>query len=180
MLPAILHGGHGAGEGLIAELLHPVTGLDHVVAMVAVGLWGAQLGKPALWALPVAFPMVMAVGGFLALLGVPLPGVELGIAASAMGLGLCVLLRWRPPLAVALAVVALFAVFHGHAHGTELPKESSAITYSLGFVVATGCLHAVGIGIGEVRRLQAGPGLLRAAGACVLAAGCVFLYGALA
>ncbi len=173
-----LHDSDGAAEGLLAGLLHPVTGVDHVVAMIAVGLWGAQLRRPAIWVLPVAFPLVMAIGGFLGLVSVPLPGVELGIALSAVALGLCVLLEWRPRVELALVVVAVFAIFHGHAHGTELPKGASGITYSAGFVIATGCLHAVGIGIGEVRRARHGASFLRAAGAFVMCAGGWFLYGA--
>ena len=107
--------------------------------MIAVGLWGAQLGPPALWLLPVTFPMVMAVGGFLGLLGVALPGVEIGIALSALLLGLMVAIEGKPPLVVAAALVGVFAIFHGHAHGTELPAGQSGLAYSIGFVVATGC-----------------------------------------
>ena len=120
--------------------------------MVAEGLWGAQLGAPAIWLLPVTFPLVMAFGGFLALIGVPLPGVELGIATSAILLGAMVALQARPPLALAALLVAFFAVFHGHAHGTELPAGQSGLLYSVGFVVATGALHAVGISIGLIHR----------------------------
>ena len=104
----------------------------------AVGIWGAQLGAPAVWLLPVMFPMVMALGGFLGLIGVPVPGVEVGIAVSALVLGMAILLQWRPPLAAALFVVCVFAIFHGHAHGTELPPGESGLLYSMGFVAATG------------------------------------------
>ena len=176
----LAHDETGMAEGLLAGLLHPVTGLDHVVAMVAVGLWGAQLGRPAIFLLPIAFPVVMALGGFVGLAGMPLPGVELGIALSAVALGLCVLLKWKPPLLVATAIVGVFAIFHGHAHGTELPEDSSGITYSAGFVVATGCLHAVGISIGEARRLHRGERLLRSVGGLVAGAGAWFLWGAVA
>ena len=159
-------------------MLHPVSGLDHVVAMVAVGLWGAQLGAPAIWLLPVTFPLVMALGGFLGLVGVPLPGVEVGIALSAVLLGLAVALEWRPPLWAAVMLVGFFAVFHGHAHGTELPPGESGLLYSLGFVVATGCLHGVGIATGLVHRWDAGRTALRAMGALVAATGVYFLIGA--
>jgi len=148
--------------------------------MVAVGLWGAQLGAPAIWLLPVAFPMVMAMGGMLGLLGVPLPGIEYGIAASALLLGAAVMLEARPPLPLAAALVGFFAVFHGHAHGTELPPGQSALLYSMGFVIATGCLHAAGIAIGTVHRWPPGRGLLRAAGAVVALGGLFFLWKALA
>ncbi len=109
--------------------------------MVAVGLWGAQLGPPAVWLLPVAFPMVMAFGGTLGLVGVHLPGVEIGIALSAIGLGAAVLFEAKPKLAIAAALVGFFAIFHGHAHGTELPEGANGLLYSIGFVIATGLLH---------------------------------------
>jgi len=166
-------------SGLQAGLMHPVSGLDHVLAMVAVGLWGAQLGAPAIWLLPLVFPIVMALGGLLGLLGVPLPGVEIGIAASALMLGGAVLSGRRVPLVAAAIIVGLFAIFHGHAHGTELPHGHGGWLYSLGFVVATGCLHAVGIAIGSVQRWPSGRTAIRAAGAMVCLAGGVFLWRAL-
>jgi urease accessory protein len=165
----------GRAAGFLAGVEHPVSGFDHVLAMVAVGLWGAQLGPPAIWLLPVTFPMVMAFGGMLGLMGVPLPGVEVGIALSAILLGLAVLAEWRPPLRVAAVVVGAFAVFHGHAHGTELPAGASGTLYSIGFVVATGTLHALGIGIGVIHRWGWGRVALRAAGAIVASAGAYFL-----
>jgi len=127
LLPAALfaHTRGGEAAGLLAGLSHPVSGLDHVLAMVAVGLWGAQLGPPAVWLLPVAFPMVMALGGTLGLVGVHLPGVEIGIALSAIGLGAAVLFEAKPKLGVAAALVGFFAIFHGHAHGTELPPGTA-------------------------------------------------------
>ena len=148
--------------------------------MIAVGLWGAQLGKPALWALPVMFPVVMALGGFLGLIGLPLPGVEIGIAISAIVLGLMVLLQAKPPLGVSIAIVSVFAVFHGHAHGTELPDNQSGLAYSAGFVISTGLLHAVGISIGAISHWERGKAALRACGGVILAAGLYFLWGALA
>lgn len=179
-LPAWAHEQAGQAAGFVTGLLHPGSGLDHVLAMVAVGLWGAQLGAPAIWLLPVTFPLVMACGGFLGLLGVPLPGVEVGIAASAVLLGAMVATESRPPLALAAALVAFFAVFHGHAHGTELPAGQSGLLYSFGFVVATGCLHAVGIALGLLHRWRSGRVALRGAGAAVGLAGLVFLWRALA
>jgi urease accessory protein len=180
LLPAALlaHTRGGEAAGLIAGLSHPVSGLDHVLAMVAVGLWGAQLGPPALWLLPVAFPMVMAFGGTLGLVGVHLPGVEIGIALSAIGLGAAVLFEAKPKLGVAAALVAFFAIFHGHAHGTELPAGANGLLYSIGFVVATGLLHLAGIGIGSIHRWPAGRTALRWAGACVALAGLAFLWRA--
>ncbi|MGD2084326.1 MAG: HupE/UreJ family protein [Chromatiales bacterium] len=187
LLPVVLwpaaawaHVESGEAGGFLSGLSHPVSGLDHVVAMIAVGLWGAQLGKPAVWVLPVAFPMLMAFGGMLGLIGAPLPGVEVGIALSAVVLGALVLGRARPPLAAAVAVVAFFAVFHGHAHGTELQAGQNAMLYSLGFVIATGLLHAVGIAIGLIQRWKLGGRALRGAGAVVMAAGVYFLWAAVA
>ena len=178
--PALAHEQLGQAAGFVTGLLHPVSGLDHVLAMVAVGLWGAQLGAPAIWLLPVTFPLMMAFGGFLGLIGVPLPGVEMGIAASAILLGAMVALQARPPLALAGLLVAFFAVFHGHAHGTELPAGQSGLLYSLGFVVATGLLHAVGIAIGLIHRWSSGRLLLRGAGVVVTLAGIFFLWRAVA
>jgi urease accessory protein len=177
---ASAHLGQGEANGFLAGLAHPVSGMDHVLAMVAVGLWGAQLGAPAIWVLPIAFPLVMALGGMLGFLGVPIPGVEYGIAASAVLLGAAVAFELRPPLIVAALLVGVFAVFHGHAHGTELPPGQSALLYSMGFVVATGCLHAVGIGIGTVHRRSGGRNLLRTAGAAIAAGGVLFFWKALA
>ncbi len=178
-LPAAAHSDSGSASGFLAGLAHPVNGGDHVLAMLAVGLWGAQLGNPALWVLPVAFPLVMAIGGFLGLVGIVLPGVEIGIALSALVLGLAVLLAARPPLVVAALMVATFAVFHGHAHGTELPAGANGLAYSIGFVVSTGLLHAAGIGLGLLHRLPHGAALVRGMGALIGAGGCVFLSSAL-
>ena len=135
--------------GFIAGFFHPISGPDHVMAMVAVGLWGTILGPPALWILPIAFPMVMAMGGLMGFLGIHIPGVEIGIALSALILGVMVLIECKPALWIAMVMVSIFAIFHGHAHGTELPAGSSALQFSIGFVVATGLLHLIGIGLGE-------------------------------
>ncbi len=177
---ALAHVQQAQAAGLLTGLLHPVSGLDHVLAMVAVGLWGAQLGLPAIWVLPIAFPLVMALGGMLGFLGLPIPGIEVGIAASAIVLGTAVAFELRPPLVISALVVGCFAIFHGHAHGTELPPGQSALLYSLGFVIATGGLHALGIGIGTVHRRPWGRQLLRAAGAAVAAGGAFFMIRALA
>ncbi len=170
----------GEGVSFVSGFRHPISGLDHVVAMVAVGLWGAQLGAPAIWVLPVAFPLVMACGGMLGLIGVPLPGTELGIAASAILLGAAVMLRLRPPLAVAAVLVGFFAIFHGYAHGSELPPGENGLLYSLGFVIATGCLHAIGIIIGLLNRGPWGQRVVRAAGAAIAVTGLFFLREAIA
>ncbi len=177
-LLAFAHIGQGdIGGGFLAGVAHPVFGLDHVVAMVAVGIWGAQLGAPAIWALPVTFPLVMAMGGVLGGLGVPIPGIEIGIAVSAITLGGLILFAARPPLWIAAIVVGVFAIFHGYAHGAELPESANAISYAVGFVVATGSLHAIGILIGAANRWRKGAQALRAGGALIAACGIYFLSG---
>ena len=170
----------GEAGGFLSGVHHPISGWDHVLAMVAVGLWGAQLGAPAVWLLPVTFPMVMSLGAMMGLLGIPLAGVEIGIALSAIVLGAMVLAEKRPPLWVAACIVGFFAIFHGHAHGTELPAGQSGLLYSAGFVMATGCLHGVGIAIGLIHRWAAGRIVLRVAGATVAVAGIYFFISALA
>ncbi len=173
---AFAHTGEGGSGGFVSGFSHPISGLDHILAMVAVGLWGAQLGAPQVWLLPIAFPMMMAFGGALGLMGFPLPGVEIGIASSAIALGLMVLMEVKPKLLiVSLGLVGFFALFHGHAHGTELPPGESGLFYSLGFVISTGLLHATGIAIGTVHRWKPGQMALRGAGAAVLVGGVFFL-----
>lgn len=175
---ALAHTGN-VGGGFVGGLAHPVFGPDHVAAMVAVGLWGAFLGAPAIIILPVVFPLVMAFGGVLGILGVPLPGVEIGIAVSAAVLGMMVALAARPPLWVAAVIVGVFAIFHGHAHGTELPAGADAVAYSAGFVIATGCLHLAGIAFGLLARWPWGRVAVRAVGAGIAVAGLMFLGRAL-
>jgi urease accessory protein len=172
--PALAHSGDVMG-GFVGGLAHPLLGLDHVVAMVAVGLWGAFLGAPAMIILPVVFPLVMALGGALGILGVPLPGTEFGIALSAVMLGMAVALAARPPLWIAAVLVGAFAIFHGHSHGVELPPGADAIAYSLGFVVATGALHLAGIAFGLLARWPRGRIAVRAAGGLIAFAGIAFL-----
>lgn len=175
--PAFAHTDVGMAGGLISGFLHPLTGADHIAAMVAVGIWGAFLGAPAIWLLPIVFPLVMTIGGALGVMGVPLPGVEVGIAGSAIILGLAVLFAARPPIWIAAVVVGIFAIFHGHAHGTELPEAADPIAFAVGFVVATGILHLAGIAIGLLVRWPAGLKLVRATGAVIAVAGVGFLLG---
>lgn len=169
------HEGEGLAGGFLSGFMHPLAGPDHLVAMVAVGLWGAFLGMPALWLLPVVFPLVMALGGVLGVLGVPLPGVEVGIALSAVALGAAVAFALKPPWWVAALLVAAFAVFHGHAHGTELPQAANAVAYSLGFVIATGLLHLAGIAFGTLTRSPRGRVAVRALGGAIALLGVFFL-----
>lgn len=177
--PAFAHEAGDAAGGFISGFFHPIAGWDHVVAMVAVGLWGAFLGRPAVWLLPVVFPLVMAFGGALGVLGVPLPAVEIGIAASAIVLGAMVAAAARPPLWVAAMIVGVFAVFHGHAHGTELPEAANPLAYSLGFVLATGLLHAAGIALSLLAHGARGMHVVRALGGVIALLGLVFLARAL-
>jgi urease accessory protein len=173
-LPALAHTGSVTG-GFLGGLAHPVFGPDHVVAMVAVGLWGAFLGAPAIWLLPIVFPLVMAFGGVLGILGVAIPGVEIGIAVSAVLLGLMVATGARPPLWMAAVLVGVFAIFHGHAHGAELPSGADAVAYSIGFVIATGLLHLAGIAFGLLARWPMGKMAVRVAGALIALVGVAFL-----
>lgn len=175
--PALAHTGVGPIGGFASGFQHPILGPDHVIAMVAVGLWGVFLGAPAIWVLPIVFPLVMALGGAFGMIGVPLPAVETGIALSAVVLGLCVALALKPPLPVAAVIVGAFAIFHGYAHGAEMPEASSAVSYALGFVIATGLLHLAGIAFGALARWDAGRIAVRTVGGLIALAGGAFLTG---
>lgn len=175
--PLLAHSGDGYGGGFVAGFTHPILGWDHVAAMVAVGLWGAFLGPPAIWVLPVVFPLVMAFGAVLGILGVPVPAVETGIALSAVVLGLMIVFAVKPPLWVAAAIVGAFAIFHGYAHGTELPATVNAFAYAVGFVISTGLLHLIGIGFGLLVKWPAGRMAVRGAGGLISLAGIAFLTG---
>lgn len=165
--------------GFATGFMHPVLGWDHVAAMVAVGLWGAFLGERAVWTLPVVFPVVMAAGGVLGLLGVPVPFVEEGIALSAIVIGAMIATATKPPLWIAAVVVGAFAIFHGYAHGAELPEAANPLLYTAGFMVATGLLHVGGIVLGLAVRWPTGAKLVRGIGALISLAGVGFLTGAL-
>jgi urease accessory protein len=177
--PALAHSESGVAIDFMGGFMHPIFGPDHVIAMVAVGLWGAFLGAPAIWLLPVVFPLAMAVAGAFGVLGVPLPGVEIGIAISAIMLGTMVALAAKPPLWIAAVLVGAFAVFHGHAHGAELPVGADAVAFSMGFVVATGMLHVSGIAFGTLSHWPAGRIAVRAAGSVIALIGAVYLVRAL-
>ncbi len=176
----LAHVEQGQAAGFITGLEHPWSGLDHILAMIAVGIWGAQLGNPALWILPVTFPVVMSCGAMMGLLGIPLPGIEVGIALSALIFGTMILGELKPPVVVAAMLVGFFAIFHGHAHGTELPAGQSGMLYSIGFVIATGCLHGLGILIGLIHRWPAGQVAIRVCGAGIAVMGIVFFWQAIA
>lgn len=177
--PAMAHDGTGLAGGFAAGFVHPLSGLDHLLAMVSVGLWGAFLGRPLLYALPMLFPGVMVIGGLLAMFGVAAPPVEIGIAISVLVLGAMILFAVRAPVVVACAIVAVFALFHGYAHGMELPSAADPVGYSAGFVLCTGLLHLVGIGIGTLRAWPWGTLALRGAGGAIALSGMWFVAGAL-
>jgi urease accessory protein len=145
--PAFAHTGHGASS-LMQGFAHPLGGLDHLLAMVAVGLYAAMLGGRALWLVPAAFLGTMALGGALGVAGYALPYTEIGIAASVIVLGLAIAFRISLPTIAAMALAGLFAIFHGHAHGAEMPQTVAGYEYAAGFLFATALLHGVGIGIG--------------------------------
>ena len=175
---ALAHTGVGDTHGFMHGFSHPIGGLDHVLAMVAVGMFAAYVGGRALWLVPATFVLMMAVGGALGIAGAPVPFVELGIVASVIVLGLAVALQWHVPTAAAAALVGFFAIFHGHAHGAEIPAGVSGLEYALGFMFATAVLHAIGVGIGfgfsqvgaRISRaaLQAGGGAMALAGVAIL------------
>jgi urease accessory protein len=172
--PALAHVGlHVAGLG--DGLAHPLSGLDHILAMVAVGLWAAQLGRPAFWLLPVTFPLVMGLGALMGAAGLSLPWGEMGIVGSVLILGAAVALRLRPAIPLSLALIAVFALFHGYSHGTELPPSVSALAYGAGFIAATLVLHGIGLAVGALSAAPAGRLATRGAGAAIAGAGAVLL-----
>jgi urease accessory protein len=168
------HEGHELTWDFGAGFAHPLSGLDHLLAMVAVGLWAAQLGGRARWLVPAAFVGVMALGGALGSTGLTVPGVEQGIAASVLVLGLLVAAAARPPVAAGMALAGGFAVFHGVAHGAEMPASAGGLGYGAGFVLATALLHAAGVNLGLLGG-KISPRATRLAGWGVAAAGAVLL-----
>ena len=175
---AFAHSGTGLPGGIAQGFMHPFGGLDHLLAMVSVGLWGAFLGRPLIHALPVVFPVVMVVGAALGMFGVRMPPVELGIALSVLVLGGAIAVAWKAHVPIAVLVVATFALFHGYAHGRELPSAADPIGYSVGFVFATGLLHVLGIGVGVLADRPRGVRFVRTIGAGIACVGVVFLWTA--
>lgn len=178
VMPAMAHDGTGMKSGFLSGVAHPLLGLDHLLAMVAVGVWGAFLGRPLIVALPVIFPAVMAVGGLLGIVGAPMPPVEIGIALSVIVLGSVIGAAYKAAGWIACALVGMFGLFHGYAHGQELPAASDPAAYGLGFILATGALHVAGIAIGLLNGRPGGRTATRAVGTGIAAAGIYFLYRA--
>lgn len=182
LLPAIAlaHTGVGDTVGFPHGFMHPITGIDHVLAMILVGVFAWQLGGRALCLVPITFVLVMAIGGALGVAGISVPFVEAGIALSVIVLGAVVAFGIKAPVAVAMAVVGLFAIFHGHAHGAEMPENAAGMAYALGFMLGTALLHGVGLGlgflIGRIGEKQ-GPLVVRTAGAAAAVAGVAILTG---
>jgi urease accessory protein len=177
--PAWAHTGTGLPGGFASGFAHPFSGLDHLLAMVSVGLWGAFLGRPLVYALPVIFPLTMVVGAILGMVETPMPPVETGIAVSVLALGICVAVAIRAPVWIACAIVGMFALFHGYAHGRELPSAADPVGYSVGFVLATGLLHVAGICIGLLNHRRYGAAAIRMLGGAVAITGGWFLIAAL-
>ena len=173
--PAFAHEGTGLAGGFVAGFQHPLTGPDHMLAMIAVGLWGAFLGRPMIYLLPMIFPMMMVVGVAAAIAGLPLPPVEIGIALSVVVLGAMILGAVRAPIWVACTIVGIFGLFHGYAHGLELPSAADPVGYSAGFVLATGLLHIFGIALGLLRSRPGGDTVVRTLGGAIVIAGLWFL-----
>ena len=177
---ALAHAGHGEASGFLSGLAHPVGGLDHVLAMVMVGVLAWQLGGRALWMVPLAFVGVMAVGGALGFAGIGVPAVEVGIALSIVVLGAVVALGARAPLAALMALVGFFAIFHGYAHGAEMPENAGGLAYGLGFLIATAALHLAGLGLGyALGRIgdRSNPVAVRAVGGLTAVAGLGIVTG---
>jgi len=173
---ALAHTTKDISGGFLSGFLHPISGFDHVVAMIAVGLWGSQLKEPAIWILPITFPIVMAFGAMVGVIGVNIPFVEIAIALSAVILGFVVAFKIVPKLWIAGVIVAFFAIFHGYAHGIELPTFANPIAFASGFVIATGFLHLIGIIFGLIDRYKNGEMVIRIGGGVIFSVGVYFLY----
>ena len=173
---ALAHTGVGNTSGFVDGIGHPISGLDHVLAMLMVGVFAWQLGGRALWLVPLTFVCVMAVGGMLGVAGIGVPFVEIGIALSVVVLGAIVAFNVKAPIAAAMGVVGLFAMFHGHAHGAEIPDDAGGVAYAAGFMIATAILHLAGISIGFLIG-TADKRLVRLAGGLTTVAGVGLLVG---
>jgi urease accessory protein len=175
--PAFAHPGHIETWSFVAGIAHPLSGIDHIAVMIAVGLWAALKGGRALWVWPAAFVGLMLAGGALGMAHVALPFVEPGILASVVTLGLLVALAVDMPVVIGAGIVGVFALFHGHAHGSEVAENISGIEYMLGFALATATLHLVGIGFAQIMARANLRPCIRAAGALCVAVGAGLVVG---
>ena len=173
---ASAHAGTGLTGGFVSGFTHPLSGFDHLLAMVSVGVWGAFLGRPLIYVLPVVFPAMMVAGAIMGMFEVSVPPVELAIALSVLVFGGCIALAVRAPVWAASLVVAVFAMFHGYAHGKELPSAADPVSYSGGFVLVTGLLHVSGICFGTLNKRPHGVVATRSVGGVIALAGVWFLY----
>ncbi|MCW4629130.1 MULTISPECIES: HupE/UreJ family protein [Marinomonas] len=169
----LAHPGHEQASSFMTGFAHPMGGLDHLLAMVAIGLWAASIGGRALWAIPAAFVMTMLLGGGLAVAGLTVPFVEQGILLSVIVLGALVLFAKRLPTTVCVAIAGGFALFHGAAHGMEMPLNANGLQYALGFALATAGLHVVGLGFGQLMAKIGTPLATRISGSVIAVAGLV-------
>lgn len=177
--PAFAHEEDEGGVGFLAGLFHPALGLDHLLAMLSVGILSAQIGGRAIWYIPATFVLIMIVGGVMGMNGIGLPLVEAGIAISVLVLGIALAAEKYIPAWIAVISVGIFGVFHGHAHGTEMPMIANPWLYGMGFVTGTAIIHLIGVFVGfGFKRLQRGPGLLQATGIGIAGVGCYFLMAA--
>ena len=176
--PAFAHvSEEGLKGGFISGYIHPILGWDHVAAMVAVGIWGAFLGHRAIWILPIVFPFIMVIGGILGMVGVPVPFIVPGIALSSIIIGLAIAFKWRAPLWIASIIVGSFAIYHGYAHGQNLPAASNPIAFALGFVLGSGTLHLIGILFSLLDRYKWGIKALQLGGIIIALVGLAVLTG---
>ena len=164
---AYAHVGIGEASGWAHGLLHPFIGMDHLCAMIAVGLWAKQMGGRAVWFVPLTFVSIMALGGLLGIAAIPLPFVEVGILMSLLVLGVLIAAAIRLPLPASATLVGIFALFHGYAHGAEMPQTASGVSYALGFMLATATLHTTGIGMAIGLNKIGRPQWLRLAGVSI-------------
>ncbi|MEO6846409.1 MAG: HupE/UreJ family protein [Chthoniobacterales bacterium] len=178
LIPSLVHAHTGVGttHGFMHGFGHPLSGLDHICAMIAVGLWAAQMGGRAIWAVPLTFVSVMALGGAMGMAGIPVPYVETGIIISVLTLGVLIAASAQLPLWASIGIVGLFAICHGHAHGAEMPDTASGFLYGAGFILATAILHAFGIGIGIAMQRIAKPQLVRFAGIVIAVCGIALFF----
>ena len=183
LIPTVVYAHDGSQVpfgGFLAGLVHPVLGYDHLLAMLSVGILSAQIGGRAIWTVPATFVSVMAVGGLLGYINIGLTATELGIAASLILLGLIIAAEQKLPVKLAMLGVGFFAIFHGYAHGSEIPTTSEPVLYALGFLTGTALIHIAGVVIGDIaKHYQRGRIMLRAGGALIAVTGVLFIAGVL-